>query len=106
MRGLTRRQAAFSGSGQLLGSFLAGAVAGSAFALLYAPANGATTRLHLTEGARQGRSQVSGVVNRGLAAMQRGRARLSSAVEKGMKRGRMKWDGEDQAAIHPEGADR
>ena len=46
------------GGGAVLLAFIAGAVAGAAVALLYAPATGEDTRDYLEERAREGREKV------------------------------------------------
>jgi gas vesicle protein len=47
------------GTGAVLLAFLAGAVAGAAVALLYAPATGEETREFLGQRAREGREKVT-----------------------------------------------
>jgi gas vesicle protein len=47
-----------SSSGALLVAFVAGAVAGAALALLFAPATGDDTREYLGQRAREGRSKA------------------------------------------------
>jgi len=46
------------GAGAVLLAFIAGAVAGAAVALLYAPASGDDTREYLGQRAREGREKV------------------------------------------------
>jgi gas vesicle protein len=46
------------GAGAVLMAFIAGAVAGAAVALLYAPATGEETREYLGQRAREGRDKV------------------------------------------------
>jgi gas vesicle protein len=47
------------GAGAVLMAFIAGAVAGAAVALLYAPATGEETREYLGQRAREGRDRVA-----------------------------------------------
>ena len=47
------------GAGAVLLAFIAGAVAGAAVALLYAPATGDETREYLGQRAREGREKVA-----------------------------------------------
>jgi gas vesicle protein len=47
------------GAGAVLVAFIAGAVAGAAVALLYAPATGEETREYLGQRAREGREKVA-----------------------------------------------
>jgi gas vesicle protein len=48
-----------TGAGAVVLAFLAGAVAGAAVALLYAPASGEETREYLGQRAREGRDKVA-----------------------------------------------
>jgi gas vesicle protein len=64
-------------------AFLAGAVAGAAVALLYAPAAGTETREVLGERVRGGRDRASEAAARGREAIHRGRETLVNAIERG-----------------------
>jgi len=71
------------GGGSLLVAFVAGAVAGAAVALLFAPASGEETRGYLGERAREGRDRAADAARQGREAMNRQREQLASAFEKG-----------------------
>jgi gas vesicle protein len=70
-------------SGHALRAFVLGAAAGAVFALLYAPASGATTRRYLGRQARDGRRRANVAFQKGVEVMEQGRERLSSAVAEG-----------------------
>ncbi len=72
-----------SSAGTVLVSFVLGAVAGAAVALLYAPASGEETRRRLAEKAREGREKAEGLARDGREFFDRQRENLSSAVERG-----------------------
>lgn len=72
-----------SGSALVLMSFMLGAVAGAALALLYAPQSGAETRRLLQDKAREGKDVASDAANRGRDFVQSQREHLSDALERG-----------------------
>lgn len=67
----------------VLVSFILGAVAGAAIALLYAPASGEETRKRIAEKAREGREKASKVAQDGREFVKRQKDTLSTAVERG-----------------------
>ena len=71
------------GAGGLLVAFVAGAMAGAAVALLFAPASGEETRDYLGERAREGRERAAEAARQGREALNRQREQLASAFEKG-----------------------
>ena len=60
------------GAGAVLMAFIAGAVAGAAVALLYAPATGEETREYLGQRAREGREKVADTARQFRAATEPG----------------------------------
>jgi len=65
------------GPGGLLVAFIAGAVAGAAVALLYAPATGEDTREYLGQRAREGRDRARHNLN---TAIDKAREQYEAAV--------------------------
>lgn len=72
-----------SSTGSVLVSFVLGAIAGAAVALLYAPATGEETRRRLAERAREGREKAEQLAREGREFIDRQRENLSAAVEQG-----------------------
>lgn len=72
-----------AGAGSILLSFLLGAVAGAAVALLYAPAAGSETREYLGEKAREGRDRAADAAAKGREFLNQGRETLTTAIERG-----------------------
>jgi gas vesicle protein len=72
-----------SSAGTVLVSFVLGALAGAAVALLYAPASGEETRRRLAEKARQGRERAEELAEEGREFFDRQRETIASAVERG-----------------------
>jgi gas vesicle protein len=64
-------------------AFVVGIAVGAAFALLYAPANGATTRTYLSEQARVGQRRANALFRKGRRVVESGRSRLLYAAEQG-----------------------
>ena len=60
------------GAGAVLVAFIAGAVAGAAVALLYAPAPGEETREYLAQRAKEGREKVADTARQFRAAAEPG----------------------------------
>jgi gas vesicle protein len=60
------------GAGAVMMAFIAGAVAGAAVALLYAPATGEETREYLGQRAREGREKVADTARQFRAATEPG----------------------------------
>jgi gas vesicle protein len=72
-----------SQAGTVLVSFVLGAIAGAAVALLYAPGSGEETRRKLAEKAREGRDRAEQLARDGREFFNRHREDLASAVERG-----------------------
>jgi gas vesicle protein len=72
-----------SSAGTVLVSFMLGAIAGAAVALLYAPAAGEETRRRLGEKAREGREKAERLARDGREFFDRQRESLTTAVERG-----------------------
>ncbi|MGE0591370.1 MAG: YtxH domain-containing protein [Vicinamibacterales bacterium] len=70
------------GPGGLLVAFMAGAVAGAAVALLYAPASGEETRDYLERRARESREKAAEAARQGREAITRQRENLTTAFER------------------------
>lgn len=71
------------GPGGLLVAFVAGAMAGAAVALLFAPASGEETRDYLGQRAREGRDRAAEAARQGRELLNRQRENLSNAFERG-----------------------
>lgn len=71
------------GAGGLLLAFVAGAVAGAAVALLYAPAAGDDTREYLGARAREGRDRAAEAARQGRDMLAKHREDLVNAIERG-----------------------
>jgi len=72
-----------SSAGTVLVSFMLGAIAGAAVALLYAPATGEETRRRLSEKAREGRDKAERLARDGREFFDRQRENITTAVERG-----------------------
>ena len=72
-----------SSAGTVLVSFVLGAVAGAAVALLYAPVSGEEARRRLAERAKEGRDRAEHLAREGREFFNRHRDDLSAAVERG-----------------------
>lgn len=70
-------------AGTVLLAFLAGAVAGAAVALLYAPTSGQETREYLGSKAREGRERASAIAERVRQVINESRETLANAIERG-----------------------
>ena len=70
-------------AGTIIVSFLLGAIAGAAVALLVAPATGDEMRRILAEKAKEGRDRASDAARQGREFVNRQRDTLSSAIERG-----------------------
>ena len=70
-----------SGGGVML-AFLAGAVAGAAVALLFAPATGDEARQFLNDRAREGRDRANEVARQGREFLNRQRDTVKSAIDR------------------------
>jgi len=64
-------------------AFLAGAIAGAAVALLFAPAPGEETRQILGEKAREGRERAASAARQGREFLNRQRDTVKSALDRG-----------------------
>ena len=71
------------GAGGLLVAFIAGAVAGAAVALLFAPASGEETRQYLGERAREGRERAAEAARQGRDLLNKQRETIASALDRG-----------------------
>ncbi len=69
--------------GAVLLAFLAGAVAGAAVALWFAPAAGPQTREYLGQKAKEGRDKAAEAARGAREAIQRQRDTIASAIERG-----------------------
>jgi gas vesicle protein len=72
-----------SHAGTVLVSFVLGAIAGAAVALLYAPGSGEETRRKLAERARDGRDRAEQLARDGREFFNRHREDLASAIDRG-----------------------
>ena len=72
-----------SSAGTVLVSFLLGAAAGAAIALLYAPAAGDEMRRRLAEKAREGREKAEDLAREGRDFLDRHRDTIQEAVDRG-----------------------
>jgi gas vesicle protein len=70
-------------AGTVLVSFVLGAIAGAAVALLYAPAAGEETRRRLAERARDGRDRAETLAREGRDFFNRHRDEIGAAIERG-----------------------
>ncbi len=78
-----RHQDSGVGAGSLFFAFVAGAVAGAAVALLFAPATGEDARQFLGERAREGRDRAAEAARQGRDLLNRQRDTLANAIERG-----------------------
>ena len=72
-----------TGGGGVLLAFLAGAVAGAAVALLFAPATGDETRQYLSDRAREGRERAMSAAREGRETLRRQKDQVISAIDRG-----------------------
>jgi gas vesicle protein len=72
-----------TGGGGVLLAFLAGAVAGAAVALLFAPATGDETRQFLSDKAREGRERAMSAAREGRETLRRQKDQVVSAIDRG-----------------------
>jgi gas vesicle protein len=72
-----------SHTGTVLVSFVLGALAGAAVALLYAPASGDDTRRRLAQKAREGRDRAEELAREGREFVNRHRDDLGAAIDRG-----------------------
>ena len=78
-----RHQDSGIGAGSLFVAFVAGAVAGAAVALMFAPATGEETRQYLGERAREGRDRAAEAARQGRDLLNRQRDTLVNAIDRG-----------------------
>jgi gas vesicle protein len=71
------------GGGAILVAFVMGAIAGAATALLLAPATGEETRRLIAQKARESREKANEATRQSKEYVDRQRANLSAAVERG-----------------------
>jgi len=69
--------------GGMFVAFIAGAIAGAAVALLFAPATGEETREYLGQRAREGKAKAQEAVDQGREYYRQQREGLSSAIDRG-----------------------
>lgn len=72
-----------SGGGTVVLAFFAGAIAGAAVALLFAPASGGETRQLLGDKAREGRERATEAARQGREFLNKQREGVRSAIERG-----------------------
>ena len=70
-------------SGSVMIAFVAGALAGAAVALLFAPASGEATREYLGKKAREGTDRAREAMDQGREYYDRQRQHLATAVDRG-----------------------
>ena len=70
-------------AGTIVVTFVLGAIAGAAVALLLAPATGEETRRVLSEKAKEGRDKASDAARQGREFINRQREHLSTAIDRG-----------------------
>jgi gas vesicle protein len=70
-------------AGTIVVTFVLGALAGAAVALLLAPASGDETRRILEEKAKEGRDKASDAARQGREFIKRQREHLSTAIDRG-----------------------
>jgi gas vesicle protein len=70
-------------AGTIVVTFVLGAIAGAAVALLLAPVTGEETRRVLTEKAKEGRDKASDAARQGREFLNRQRDHLQTAVDRG-----------------------
>jgi gas vesicle protein len=70
-------------AGTIVVTFVLGAIAGAAVALLLAPTTGEETRRILGEKAKEGRDKASGAARQGREFIDRQRENLSNAIDRG-----------------------
>jgi gas vesicle protein len=85
-----------SGGGALMLAFLAGAVAGAAVALLFAPTTGDEARQYLGERAREGRERANEAARQGREFVNRQRDTVKSAIDRGREAYDQARTGQDQ----------
>ena len=71
-----------SNGGGMLVAFIAGAIAGAAVALLYAPATGEETREYLGQRAREGRDRAAEAARQGRELLNKQRDNLTTAFDR------------------------
>jgi gas vesicle protein len=71
------------GAADMMLAFLAGAAAGAAVALLFAPTTGRVARKFLSEKAREGQDRAAELARQGRDVLNRQRGTLVSAIERG-----------------------
>ena len=72
-----------SGGGTVLLAFIAGAVAGAAVALLFAPASGDETRQFLSDKARESRERALQAAREGRETLKRQKDQIATAIDRG-----------------------
>jgi len=71
-----------SGGGGMFLAFVAGAIAGAAVALLYAPATGEETREFLGQRAREGKDRAADAARQGRELLTKQRENLTTAFDR------------------------
>jgi gas vesicle protein len=79
---MANTESGMGGAGMLV-AFIAGAMAGAAVALLFAPTSGEETRDYLGQRAREGRERAADAARQGRELLNRQRENLSTAFERG-----------------------
>jgi gas vesicle protein len=85
-----------SGGGAVMLAFLAGAVAGAAVALLFAPATGDEARQFLGDRAREGRDRANEVARHGREFLNKQRDTMKTAIDRGREAYEQARSGEGQ----------
>jgi gas vesicle protein len=85
-----------SSGGAVMLAFLAGAVAGAAVALLFAPTTGEEARQMLGDRARESRERANEVARQGREFLNRQRDTVKNAIDRGREAYEQARTGEDQ----------
>ena len=85
------------GAGTVLLAFIAGAAAGAAVALLFAPASGTETRAYVNRRAREARDRASQAAEQGREMFNRQRENITTAFERARQAQRRGGEGEQNA---------
>ena len=92
---MSHQQQGIGGSAVLL-AFIAGAAAGAALALLFAPASGTETRAYVNRRAREARDRAAQAAEQGREVFNRQRENFTTAYERA-RQAQRQGDGEQEA---------
>lgn len=84
-------------TGTVMLAFMVGAIAGAAFALLYAPASGEETREYLGQKARESKDKAREAMDQGREYYARQRDTVASAIDRGREAFQQARERGDQA---------